>query len=103
MAALSLPTFSGRLAYRYEVELSGRAYQLALRWLEVDGRWSLDVATGDGVPLLSGLRVVADSPLLRLGADDRLPPGEIVAYGATPGRDPGRDDLSLIYVEPGRG
>lgn len=102
MAALSLPTFPGRLAYRYEVELSGRAYQLALRWVEADGRWSLDVATADGAPLRSGIRVVADTPLLRLAADERLPPGDIVAYGATPGRDPGRDDLTLIYVEPTR-
>lgn len=102
MAALSLPTFPGRQAYRYEVELSGRSYQLALRWVGADGRWSLDVATADGTPLRSGIRVVADTPLLRLGADERLPPGEIVAYGATPGQDPGRDDLSLIYVEPGR-
>lgn len=100
MAVLGLPTFPGRDAYRYEVELSGALYWIDLRWNAADDRWSLSISDTDEVPLRTGLRVVADTPLLRLGADSRLPPGDLVAYGATPGMDPGRDDLTLVYVEP---
>lgn len=100
MAVLELPTFSDRDAYRYEVELSGGLFRVELRWNRADERWYLSLADATGAPLATGLRVVSDAPLLRLAADSRLPPGDLVAYSATPGRDPGKDDLTLVYVEP---
>lgn len=100
MAVLQLPTFKDRDAYRYEVELSGALFWIELRWNRADGRWYLSIADATEAPLLTGLRVVSDAPLLRLGADARLPPGDLVAYSATPGKDPGKEDLTLVYVEP---
>lgn len=100
MAVLSLPTFADRDAYRYPVELSGALFWIDLRWNRYDARWYLSLADATEAPLVSSLRVVSDSPLLRLAADSRLPPGDLVAYSSTPGRDPGKADLTLVYVEP---
>lgn len=87
-----------------DVQLSGAVYTLRGRWNTRMGTWLLDLETGDGVRLLSGVRVVLEYPLLPRWRSDAMPPGELFVVCPT-GRcntDPGRDDIgrdaSLRFV-----
>lgn len=50
---------------RFGIVLAGRELLLAVRWMDApEGGWLLDVADAGGVPLLSGIPLVAGCDLL---------------------------------------
>ena len=61
-----------------EADLDDVTYQVGLHWNQEASRWTLSVHDLDGEPLVSGLAVVADFPLLRQVRDVLLPEGEFV-------------------------
>lgn len=95
MAALLLPTGQGAPLYRYRITLEGREYDIRGTWNEQAESWMLDIYDADGQLLRGGVRVVKEWPLLARGADDRLPPGDLIATDAS------RDGLELVYLESG--
>lgn len=100
---LILPTFDDSSAYEYLIGLEGRDYRLRYTYSERVDAWHLDVELADGTALATGVRLVANLPLLRRYIDDRLPPGVLVALAmADPPADPGRDDLGeqvvMVYI-----
>lgn len=48
----------------FAVSLSGVNYTLTLRWNTAAGLWFLDIATADGVAILSGVPLVTGADLL---------------------------------------
>lgn len=89
------------------VTLDGREYVLTLKWLQRVEKWSVSLADQDEVPILSGVKLVADYPLLTLCRHDaRCPPGELLASDSSrQGLDPHFADISgdaprvtLMYV-----
>jgi hypothetical protein len=106
-----IPTSTTLPDYRQTTSLEGRDYVLRFRWNTREARWYLDVADQDETPIVSGLKLVAEAPLLRLvRRDDRRPPGELwvrdreartSAAGKLVARDPGLDELggrcALLY------
>ncbi len=95
MAALLLPTGQGAPLYRYRIMLEGREYDIRGTWNEQAESWMLDFYDADGQLLRGGVRVVKEWPLLARGADERLPPGDLIATDAS------RDSLELVYLESG--
>lgn len=92
-----------------DIQLGANAYTLRGLWNESYQSWTLSIATIDGVPLISGMRLVLNWPLLLASSDERLPSGELIVVD--PARrqktDPGRNDfepnrLRLVFVEAGR-
>lgn len=61
------------------VLLDGRSYILQLDYCEREFRWYLNVSTMEGAKLASGIKVIADWPLLRQCVDERLPPGILMS------------------------
>jgi hypothetical protein len=92
--------------YRQRTTLDGRDYVLTIYWNERNGRWYMDIADQDDVPLAMGVKLVADLPLLRLYRDDRLPQGQLMvvdmAADENLSRDPGichlGDRFKLVYI-----
>lgn len=101
-STLVLPTRVDVPHYDFSVDLDGRTYTLELRWNERAGAWFLSTYDAEGVPVVSGRKVVLYSPLLGHTVDPRRPPGELFAIDTTGSDlDPGRYDLGgrvlLVY------
>lgn len=90
MAIFTIPTSTTQAHYRQATALDGEDYVLRFQWNARAGGWFLELADADGVPIVSGVRIVADFPLLRRVTDPRRPPGELIAA-----------DLSGQALDPG--
>lgn len=66
--------------FRFTTELDGVSYSLTFRWNDRVGQWVMDLADGEGAPIVSGIRVVLDTPLLlRFKGRASVPPGDLIA------------------------
>ena len=107
MATLVIPTTPGEPYYRQKTKLEGREFTLSFAFNQRIGRWYLSIYDEAEVPLLLGIKLVTNWPLLRrYRFDTRLPPGELMALAADGDRTPaGLDELGpgkrveLVYLE----
>jgi hypothetical protein len=84
MATLLIPTSPGVPYYVQKTRLDGRDYILRFSYNERIQRWYVGICDEEGTPLLLGLKLVANWPLLRhYRHDPRLPPGELMAVDLT--------------------
>jgi hypothetical protein len=92
---LVIPVIAGRAYTRQRMNLDGRVYSLELAWNQYESSWHLSLFDAEDEPLVLGLRIVANWPLLRYyKADPRLPPGEMFAQDLTgDGSPPAFDDF----------
>jgi hypothetical protein len=102
-----IPTeFAGESHIEQRTALSGRDYVLRFDWNQRDGHWFLGLYQPSGAPIITGLKLVVNWPLLGARTETLRPPGELLVVD-TRGldEDPGFADLgvrhALIYVEPG--
>ncbi len=104
MALQQINTSTTLTDYTQRTILDGREYVLHLRWNGRSAKWFLSVLDQDESPIVQGIKIVADFPLLESAVDDRLPPGVLLALDTTQeGRDPGLTELGdrvvLVYQE----
>lgn len=107
-SVVGIPTQQGVPFYTQRTSLEGRSYTLRFAWNARTGVWSLDLLDGDETPILLGLALVTNTPLLRAyHADARVPVGELlVACFQADKSPPGLDELgldarcSLVYLSP---
>lgn len=59
------------------VALDGVVYTLRIYWSQRCSCWHMDMSDVDGVPILSGLRLVTGWPLLYRYRHLAVPPGEV--------------------------
>jgi hypothetical protein len=84
MATILIPTSPGVPYYRQKTKLDGRDFILGFSYNQRIERWYLSIYDEEGAPLLVGLKLMANWPLLRhYRADMRLPPGEFMAVDLT--------------------
>jgi len=80
VALLIIPTTPGEPYFRQKTNLEGRNFVLVFSYNERIERWYLSIFDDEETPLLQGLKLVANWPLLRHYRHDiRLPPGELMA------------------------
>lgn len=97
---LLLPVAPGLARYTFQCELDKATYKFSLEWNDRDSGWYMSIADVNGVPLLSGRRIVLNYPLINVYRDTRLPLGNIMAFDST-GLDvePGYADLGdRVYL-----
>lgn len=94
MEAITVPADRAFVSQR--VTLDGKEYVITLKWNMREEKWYLWLADQDELPILSGVKVVADYPLLTLCRQDpRCPPGQLLAYDSLgQGLDPHFADMS---------
>jgi len=73
-----VPLFSERIT------LQGIEYLFQFDWNDREQRWYLAILTVDEKPLATGIKIVANWPLLRRFTDPRLPPGTLIAADLSP-------------------
>jgi len=106
--AYSIPTQQGVPFWTQRTTLDGRDYNLRFAWNQREARWYLDILAGGGDPILTGLKLITNWPLLRsYHADPRVPPGELGVLTSLPDiSPPGLNDMGigrrcvLTYVSP---
>lgn len=102
-----IPVRNDLFNYVQRTELDGVVYQLSFRWNERMELWILDIASVDGVPLLSGVPLVGDFPVtIQFTGRDNIMPGQIVTIDRSHQKLPpdlenfGREAV-LAYAEAG--
>lgn len=103
MTTWVLPTRTDLDHYSEQVVLDDVTYTLDLRWNRRAERWFLAISDADG-PIVSGMKVIVDRPLLTHVGSSRKPPGVLMALDTSgAGEDPGIDELGdrvlLMYDE----
>ena len=80
--------------------IAGREYTLGFRWNARAMAWYLDIGDQDGLPIVSGVRLVCGIPLAReVVGDSRMWPGTLMCVSTTQdGTDPGISDLGTRVV-----
>ena len=94
---LIIPTSLTLPFYTQRVRLDGREYSLRFRWNTCAERWRMDLLTDENEPIVLGMKIVTDWPLLRYYKfDPRCPPGEFFAQTLTQDTSPpGFSDLGI--------
>lgn len=85
--------------FNFVTELDQVSYGFTFRWNTRDECWRLDLADGNGDPIVSGRKVLINQSLLQGAGGDRLPPGKLIAFD-TGGQNlnPGFEDLGRRVV-----
>lgn len=102
--AFTIALAPGVPSYRQRTVLDGVEYVLELRWSMRERAWYLDLRDLNGRPLVLGIKLVANWPLLAtFRTVEGLPRGELVVVDTrTPPRDPGLGelgaDVQLVYL-----
>lgn len=94
---LQIPTTAGNPDYTQRTRLDGREYLLHFKWNQLCEHWTLDIYDDVETILVSGIKLIANWPLLRFYQwDSRMPPGNLVVVDLTPdGSPPGFEDLEI--------
>jgi len=104
MSVFIIPTRTDVEHYEQQVDLDGAFYTLLFAWNHRAEAWFLSLSLSDGTPIMSGMKVVADTPLLHYCGHPSQPPGSIMAVDTSgAGERPGLDELGgrvlLMYQE----
>lgn len=91
MEVLEIPTQPGIPHYTQQTELDGKTYTLEFEFIEREGFWMLHLGDQDGNPLVCGIKLVPDWPLLR--RDMGLMGGELVSGVQS-------SDKAVLYIGP---
>lgn len=100
---LIIPTRNDLAAYTFQITLDGEIFIFAIRWNTEYEYWTFDILDFASNPLIVGVKMIINYPLIRRYVSDVLPKGEIVAVdGSSKLERIGRTDLGdvvqLIYV-----
>lgn len=88
MATLVIPT-SADPFQTFKTRLDGVDYLISLAYNQREDRIYLSLADDEGTPIVSGLKVVANWPLLfRHRYNTAIPPGELMAIDTTSDKSP---------------
>lgn len=83
-APIEIPVAVDTPLYTERVTLDGQEYVLKLDWNDRENRWYLSIYAIDLTPLATGIKVVANWPLLRRFTNAGIPPGVLVATDLSP-------------------
>lgn len=94
---IEIPVFPEVPLYSERVTLDGKEYLLQFDWSDREQRWYLSISKADGTLIKTGVKVVANWPLLRKCVDVNQPPGVLMAVDLSPngGEPPSLDDFGL--------
>lgn len=102
MAVLEIPTINdGTPHYVTRTQLEGVDYQFTFRFGERRGAWVFDMATLDGVEIVTGQLVTIATDLLRRSAVPEKPLGVLWAWNVTTPTEGFRELPGLYDLGPG--
>ncbi len=93
--AVVLPTPTDLARYRFRISLSGVVFSFRLYFNRRDQHWFADIADNAGVELRSGVKLVADFPILRTWVQQGRPVGDLLVLDPSSDVDPLLGELGL--------
>ena len=93
-------------AFSESITLDLKEYGFSFSWNTRGGFWSMSISDANGIPLVSGVRLVTMFPLLSQHPGTDMPSGDLFVYDSNPAtrtQEPGRKDftegrnLQLLY------
>jgi hypothetical protein len=86
----------------YTIDLGSLTYRVRFNWDTREERWYFSLFEADETPIITGVKVLHDSPLLYNLALSKFDHGYIMAYGPTsnfnpPNRETLLTDFTIIY------
>jgi hypothetical protein len=100
---IEIPVAFDTPLYTERVTLDGVEYLLKFDWNDRENRWYLGLFSVTGSPLATGIKIVANWPLLRKIRGENMPPGVLSAVDLSPlnGESPTYSELGarvkLVY------
>jgi hypothetical protein len=100
---IEIPVAEDTPLYSERITLDGRDFLFEFDWNDREGRWYLSIRSVSGSPLVLGIKIVANWPLLHRFTNPDLPPGNLFASDLSPeaGESPGFLELGkrvrLLY------
>lgn len=94
MALFELPIRSDVPSYEFRVELEAVVYTLAFNWNDRMARWTMDIRDRDGLPIVTGIKLITGWLLTRQYKEESLPPGDFLMFD-TGGEDKVADQHDL--------
>lgn len=91
--------------WRAAINLDNIAYNLNFRWNAMNEYWVMDIFTSEDVPIIFGVKLVANYNLLAQYSMDGKPPGDIVCQNIVGGweairrYDMGQVDELVYYIK----
>lgn len=70
-----------------QITLEGEIFILEFTWNALNEFWSMDIYTRNEVPLIYGITIVPDYPLLSTYTVEGMPKGEIICQNIVNGDD----------------
>jgi len=98
--AQQIPVASAKADYEQTTPHDGRDYRFTFRFNQRDGHWFMSLSDSDGVPIVQGLRITCQLPLLALVRDARRPPGMLIAIDRTAPEGGGFDGSKSLARDP---
>lgn len=95
-AIQAIPTHE-RAFYSQRARLDERDYTMRFQWNQRAGRWFFSLFDAEDEPILQGVKLVANFPILRYWHHDpRCPAGELWVHDLTgDGSPPGFEELGI--------
>lgn len=92
--------------FREQIQLSGTLFYLKFTWNALNEFWLMDIYNSNELPLILGVKIVPEYPLIYQFVVDGKPIGEIVCHNVVNApSEIGRFDMNqkfaLVYYEPG--
>lgn len=91
--------------FRQQIQLTGVLYFLTFTWNALNEFWIMDIANSDEEPLILGIKIVPDYPLLAAFTVEGMPQGEIICQNVVNSPDEitrfaMSQKFALVYYEP---
>lgn len=101
MALQIIPTRSDVPCYDFQITLDGVILNLEFMWGDRLNLWTMNIFDLNQNPIVTGVPLFTEFPLLYKEKDVRLPPGQWFCVDTgNEGKNPGRDDFGsrvLLY------
>lgn len=82
---VEVPIASLNAVWSESVDLDGIVYRLTFTWSTRSQSWSMTIATNDGTPIVSGIKILPQISLLQRHKSELLPPGVLMAFDVIDG------------------
>jgi hypothetical protein len=83
---IEIPVATDTPLYTQRITLDGVEYVFKFDWNDRESRWYFGLFAIDETPIVTGIKVVANWPLLRRFTAEKVPPGVLVAVDLSPER-----------------
>lgn len=98
MTDFLIPLTSEDPAFSQKTTLDDVTYVFDFNWNERESRWYMSLSDESNTPIVSGVKLIPNIPLLRRVHDPRRPPGELSLIDPSGvGEPPGRDQLGQSF------